>query len=598
MNNKDPQSRPSESKVGPQRELPHEALPQRTASEWYDANVDSMVETYERFTFEEVHGWLLNHLPEKPCPVLDVGAGTGRDAAALAERGHTVTAVEPSDAVRRRAAQLHTNEGIHWVRDSLPELRKILEIGLRYDVILLSAVWMHVAPSQRQRAFRRLASLLNPGGMTFITLRHGPHENLSGFWDIPADEVRTLARENGLFEVDSRVGDDLQKRDGVSWTRIVLQSPGDGTGALPLLRSVILNDKKSSTYKLALLRVLLRISQTAGGLARFNADETVDLPLGLFALYWIRLYRPLLDRNLPQNPNNTSGTVRIGFANKQYEMLENISPLDLRVGTQFGFEQSKAVHSAILEVRSTIVKMPMHYMTYPGSNDPIFVPNSRSSRRPASVTLNAEYLFSFGTVRLPLNIWQTVQRYGSWIEPAIVAEWKNLMKRYSETQGREAIDYAQMEQALEWSNPIRNTQIPRNRAKHLIESGNFRHCVWSGRNLTADHMDIDHCFPFSVWPCDDLWNLIPSSRTVNQNQKRDKLPSESRLRAARERLLDWWNWAYIHEENKTYEKRFFQEAAASLPIGTSWIGDLDEVFLSVVLQQLNLKYNQQIPEWV
>jgi len=45
---------------------------------------------------------------------------------------------------------------------------------------------------------------------------------------------------------------DQQGRSDVSWTGVALRLPDDGTGALPLLRHVILNDQKSATYKLAL----------------------------------------------------------------------------------------------------------------------------------------------------------------------------------------------------------------------------------------------------------------------------------------------------------------------------------------------------------
>jgi hypothetical protein len=47
-------------------------------------------------------------------------------------------------------------------------------------------------------------------------------------------------------------------RPAVSWTGVALRLPNDGTGALPLLRYVILNDQKCATYKLGLLRALCR----------------------------------------------------------------------------------------------------------------------------------------------------------------------------------------------------------------------------------------------------------------------------------------------------------------------------------------------------
>jgi len=49
----------------------------------------------------------------------------------------------------------------------------------------------------------------------------------------------------------------------VNWTQLTVRLPDDGSGALPLLRHIILNDDKSSTYKLALLRVLCRIADGA-----------------------------------------------------------------------------------------------------------------------------------------------------------------------------------------------------------------------------------------------------------------------------------------------------------------------------------------------
>ena len=88
---------------------------------------------------------------------------------------------------------------------------------------------------------------------------------------------------------------------GCSW---LVRLPDDGTGALPLFRHVILNDDKSSTYKLALLRSLSRIADGAAGYARTRGDDQVAVPLGLVALYWIRLFKPLLDAGLPQSPRN------------------------------------------------------------------------------------------------------------------------------------------------------------------------------------------------------------------------------------------------------------------------------------------------------
>jgi 2-polyprenyl-3-methyl-5-hydroxy-6-metoxy-1,4-benzoquinol methylase len=86
-------------------------------------------------------------LPAAPALILDVGAGTGRDAAWLAQLGHDVVAVEPSAAMRAEGERLHPESRLRWLADSLPALSLTQRLGLAYDVILLSGVWQHVAPT-------------------------------------------------------------------------------------------------------------------------------------------------------------------------------------------------------------------------------------------------------------------------------------------------------------------------------------------------------------------------------------------------------------------------------------------------------------------
>ena len=82
---------------------------------------------------------------------------------------------------------------------------------------------MHIAPSSREKAFRRLVTLLNPGGLMYITLRHGPFEALQGFWDISDDNIYTLAHKYGLIVENCSTVDDKLGNEGVTWTRIVLK---------------------------------------------------------------------------------------------------------------------------------------------------------------------------------------------------------------------------------------------------------------------------------------------------------------------------------------------------------------------------------------
>jgi SAM-dependent methyltransferase len=123
-----------------------------------------LVRQYESRSFADIHRSILPLIPTAPCRVLDIGAGTGRDAAALAALGHSVVAVEPTDELRAHARRLHPSPGIEWIGDSLPELARVNARGERFDLAMLTAVWMHLDDAARTRAMDRVARLLQPGG--------------------------------------------------------------------------------------------------------------------------------------------------------------------------------------------------------------------------------------------------------------------------------------------------------------------------------------------------------------------------------------------------------------------------------------------------
>ncbi|MDJ0391154.1 class I SAM-dependent methyltransferase [Roseomonas sp. E05] len=152
----------------------------------YEANAGAVVPQYESVSPATLHLWLRDLLPGRPAAVLDVGAGTGRDAAWLASLGHEVVAAEPAAAMRREAARLHPDPRIRWTEDALPDLSGVLRCGLSFDFVLASAVWQHVHPSQRARAFRKMVSVLKPGGVLAVTLRHGPGTDGRGMHAVSA----------------------------------------------------------------------------------------------------------------------------------------------------------------------------------------------------------------------------------------------------------------------------------------------------------------------------------------------------------------------------------------------------------------------------
>ncbi len=204
------------------------------AVDWYDAHAEAVAAVFEKGTFESVHGWLLHLLPSRPATVLDVGAGSGRDAVWLSAEGYEVVAVEPSRSMRSVAGRLHPDASVCWIDDRLPALDVVSRSGLSFDLILLSAVWMHVPAHERSLAFRNLVALLRPGGILAMSFRDGPANRATDSHSVSPTEIEALARDHG---VETRINTVHQLRwKHLRWVQIAVGLPDRGAGACAALR--------------------------------------------------------------------------------------------------------------------------------------------------------------------------------------------------------------------------------------------------------------------------------------------------------------------------------------------------------------------------
>ncbi|MEV6978375.1 class I SAM-dependent methyltransferase [Kitasatospora sp. NPDC093806] len=205
---------------------------QPTSTTGYAEAAEQLATQYEAVTFAEVHREALHLFPAGPADVLDVGAGSGRDAAALAALGHRVVAAEPTAELRRIGERLHTGSGVRWVDDALPGLPRLTAAGDRFDLLLLTAVWMHLTADERPLAMDALAALLAPAGRVVLTLRHGPVPPGRRMFDVSPEETAELARDRGLRPLLHAERADLHGRSGVHWTILAFErNPSDSTAA-------------------------------------------------------------------------------------------------------------------------------------------------------------------------------------------------------------------------------------------------------------------------------------------------------------------------------------------------------------------------------
>jgi len=597
---------------------------------FYNENANELAQQYLSKTFDQVHqSWsqLLPSIINNPnARILDLGAGSGRDSKHLAELAATehgvenstqVFAVEPASILAEIGARQTTGLNVKWVTDSLPALSTITKQEVSFDLILLSAVWMHIPISDRARSIRKLANLLKPGGKLVISLRHSAsteqaeqERKARKMHVVCADELKQLATDVGLFtKLETQKEEDKLGRDHVSWQTLVLQMPDDGTGAFPFIRHVALNDGKSATHKLALLRVLLRIADGhPGAVLRREPSpfgDRVILPVGLVALYWCHQYKDLIDTHkIFQTPNKNPN---MGFMTANgWEKLTHLTGSDYRIGNLFTGDDAKALYRTLSAAVQNIKKMPCTYIKLPNSEKTIFEVASKTVKAKDSIFLDLQTLEQWGEFSLPESTWLAFNRYACWIEPVLVSEWVKTMAGYAgNAQYKSPENQFKLHQALNWEEPKRTTIEVRKRFEQLqqryISSKEQEpiRCIWSAKSLKKQY-DIDHSMPFARWPNNDLWNLLPTDSTVN-NQKSDRLPTEQKLKQAKERIQHWWQTAWLDEAEPAtptdINKRFFAEANIALPGLSSDNSSVDDLFEALMMQRGRLKEMQQLREW-
>ena len=189
----------------------------------YDEHADILIPRYEALDFNLVHKPVRHLFPKQPSTILDIGSGTGRDAAVFAKMGHKVMAVEPTVAFRDAAAKLHSSPNIEWLDDRLPDLISLNDYQRHFNLVILTGVWMHLDNEEQDRAMTNICALLKSDGLLIMSLRHGPIPPGRRMFRVTADTVIDLAQKNRLkvtLRKDEQSLQEENRRAGVTWTHL------------------------------------------------------------------------------------------------------------------------------------------------------------------------------------------------------------------------------------------------------------------------------------------------------------------------------------------------------------------------------------------
>lgn len=126
----------------------------------------------EKDTSGEI-GWILSRLKARGLPdsgkILEIGAGTGRHARGFADVGYTVTAIDPSEEMLKRAAP---HDRVSFLRADGVNLR----LDQKFDAVLalFHVVSYQATPAMVSSFFHTASEHLNDGGLFGFDIWYSP----------------------------------------------------------------------------------------------------------------------------------------------------------------------------------------------------------------------------------------------------------------------------------------------------------------------------------------------------------------------------------------------------------------------------------------
>lgn len=337
------------------------------------------------------------------------------------------------------------------------------------------------------------------------------------------------------------------------------------------IAKIIERDSKATTYKFALLRGVIDVIQDNSPYISFS-DSRVNIPTGLLIEKWILYYFPILES--PTFIPQINGDVNLAFGSQLSQIISAYRPIggfsafynDLKnKGIPENIKQDFIVLAKKLQ--ETITKMPMRYIGRSISNDfySIFNYQTQRPRKHHSASVDIEYLIrNFGTFSIPVEYYEAFKVLGSFIggQDSILFKWAEFSVNAS---GKRLSIENVVNEVLR--SPITEREVAESKSiyKSILKKEGKVYCVWTGKSISR--YDVDHMIPFSVWKNNDLWNLLPSQSTTN-NQKRDKIPSPYLIERRKNLILYYWD-LILQNQPQRFQKEIQVALLGNNPF-TAW----------------------------
>jgi SAM-dependent methyltransferase len=180
----------------------------------------------------DLHGILIKHLPSASS-ILEVGCGSGREAAFLLKHGFEVTATDASPLMLEEAAKRHPELAPRLQVAAVPFDSDCSLLRLKFSAILVIALVMHLTDDELKEAINQFRGILIPGGLVILSASMGREEiadqrdpNGRLYIERPPSEIEKLFINGGFKRIASYQNSDSLDRP-VKWFTLIFEQSSD-----------------------------------------------------------------------------------------------------------------------------------------------------------------------------------------------------------------------------------------------------------------------------------------------------------------------------------------------------------------------------------
>ena len=156
-----------------------------------------MARLYDAFNHHGEDGDFYENFIKTPCRVLDIGCGTGSVTLRLANRGHTVTGVDPAQGMLQVARAKDRESKVEWVQAPAAEFT----LPDRFDLAIMTGHVFQVFldDAETLAALRNIRRHMVPGGRLILESRNPQDKAWQGWTREKTREQRVI---NGIGTVE------------------------------------------------------------------------------------------------------------------------------------------------------------------------------------------------------------------------------------------------------------------------------------------------------------------------------------------------------------------------------------------------------------